>query len=114
MTTQPIDAAPCAQVPVHPRLGRLWANVRPAGAETPVPRYELDDLYDKAALDAAVAAERERCIAALRALKDDSGVNDDGSTWLRRLTRGDCVAALLALGPNAQAQAPDTAPQSGQ
>jgi len=60
VTAQPIDSAPCAQVPVHPRLGRLWANVRPAGAETPVPSYKLDDLYDKAALDAAVAAERER------------------------------------------------------
>lgn len=44
-----------------------------------------------------VAAELDRCIAALRALKDDSGVNDDGQAWLRRLTRGDCVAALLAL-----------------
>ena len=51
---------PCAEVPVHPRQGRLWANVRPIGAETSVPSYPLDDLYDQAALDAAVAAERER------------------------------------------------------
>ena len=56
VTAQPIDSAPCAHVPVHPRLGRLWANVRPAGAETPVPRYRLDDLYDKAAIDAAAVA----------------------------------------------------------
>jgi hypothetical protein len=52
---------PCAQVPVHPRHGRLWANVRPTGADTPVPSYPMDDLYDQAALDAAVAAVRERC-----------------------------------------------------
>ena len=53
---------PCAEVPVHPRQGRLWANVRPIGAETSVPSYPLDDLYDQAALDAAVAAERERLV----------------------------------------------------
>ena len=47
-----------------------------------------------------VAAERDRCIATLQALKDDSGVNDDGQTWLRRLTREDCVTALRALRHN--------------
>ena len=45
----------------------------------------------------AVQHERERCIATLRALKDDSGVNDDGQAWLRRLTRGDCIQALVDL-----------------
>lgn len=55
---------PCAEVPVHPRNGRLWANVRPVGAETSVPSYPLDALYDQAGLDAAVAAERMRWIAA--------------------------------------------------
>jgi hypothetical protein len=59
----PLDRGvrPVAQVPVHPRDGRLWANVRPAGAETPVPSYPLHDLYDQAELEEAVAAERERC-----------------------------------------------------
>jgi len=47
------------------------------------------------------AAERGRCIETLGALKNQSGVNDDGQTWLRRLTRGDCLSALEALGPNA-------------
>ena len=46
---------------MHPRSGRLWANVRPVGAQTPVPNYPLDALYDQAAVEAAVAAERERC-----------------------------------------------------
>ena len=49
------------------------------------------------------AAERARCIATLEALKDASGVNDDGQAWLVRLTRGDCVAALKALRPNGHA-----------
>lgn len=56
-------------------------------------RYEREIAIER-------AAEREWCIAALRALRDDSGVNDDGLAWLKRLTRGDCVAALMALGPN--------------
>ena len=55
------------------------------------------------------AAERARCIATLVALKDASGVNDDGHAWLMRLTRGNCVAALEALRPNVEANRPDTA-----
>lgn len=39
----------------------------------------------------------DQCIAVLRALKDARGVNDDGQAWLERLTRGDCVVALLAM-----------------
>jgi hypothetical protein len=36
---------PVADVPVHPREGLLWANVRPRGAATPVPNYPLQPLY---------------------------------------------------------------------
>ena len=71
--------------------GSIW-NHKTSDSDRP--------LYDQSALGAVEAAERERCIATLRALKDDSGVNDDCQAWLRRLTRGDCVAALVALGPN--------------
>ena len=49
---------------------------------------------------AVEAAQRERCIATLHALRDRSGVNDTGTAWLVRLTRGDCVTAIAALGPN--------------
>jgi len=51
---------------------------------------------------AAVVAERERCVAALMALESPCGVNEDGQAWMRALTRGDCVKALMALRPNAQ------------
>lgn len=57
---------PCAQVPVHPRQGRLWANVRPAGAETPVPSYPMDDLFDQGAMDAILGAAREAHAALVR------------------------------------------------
>ena len=100
MTTQHINAAPCAQVPVHPRTGRLWANVRPAGAETPVPRYELVDLYDKAALDAAVAAERERwrrIAAAAKAVTD--GAEDIGDFIVSSSLMAS-LASALDVGPN--------------
>ena len=60
---------PCAQVPVHPREGRLWANVRPVGSETPLPSYPLDDLFDQAAIDSAVAAERERLRGLVEAVR---------------------------------------------
>ena len=42
-------------------------------------------------------AERERCIESLRELTDKSGVNEDGRAWMQRLTRGDCVQALMHL-----------------
>ena len=61
--------------------------------------YTLEDMQTHAAQAVAAAAERERCIATLRALQDRSGVNDNGTAWLVRLTRGDCVDALLALKP---------------
>ncbi len=51
-----LQAEPVAQVPVHPRHGRLWANVRGIDASTPLPSYPLDDLYDAASLDKAVRA----------------------------------------------------------
>lgn len=75
---------PCAEVPVHPRSGRLWANVRPVGAQTPVPNYPLDALYDQAALEAAVAAERERCAKLVTAPRDD-----------------ECEAVIACLGDDA-------------
>lgn len=62
--------------------------------------YEARHWYSPAAVRKMLAAERERCIATLRALKDRSGTNDNGTNWLVRLTRGDCVAALEALKPN--------------
>ena len=62
--------------------------------------------YSPAAVREMLAAERERCIATLRALKDRSGTNDNGTNWLVRRTRGDCVAALEALKPNVRAEPP--------
>lgn len=38
---QPSGGEVVAHVPVHPRSGPLWANVRPAGADTPVPSYPM-------------------------------------------------------------------------
>jgi len=58
--------------------------------------YDAIRAYATAAAEAAVLAERAACIAALMALNDRSGVNADGQTWLMRLTRGDCVAAIRA------------------
>jgi hypothetical protein len=46
----------------------------------------------------AVAAEREACAKVCENIKDESGVNDDGSTWLRRTTKTDCAAAIRARG----------------
>jgi len=57
---------PCAQVPVHPKQGRLWANVRPADAETHVPCYPMDDLFDQDALDDVLVAAREAHAALVR------------------------------------------------
>ena len=78
--------SPVAQVPVHPREGRLWANVRSVGANTPLPSYPLDDLYDKAALDATAAAEHGRCEAMILECRD--ALNEE-------LTR--CAALECAL-----------------
>lgn len=36
---------PVAEVPVHPRDGPLWANVRAIGAGTDLPRYRRTVLY---------------------------------------------------------------------
>ena len=69
-------------------------------ADCPTWRTSLAMESARVVWTAAVAAERERCIATLRALKDRSGTNDCGTNWLVRLTRGDCIAALEALGPN--------------
>lgn len=79
-------------------IERLRAELAEVQADRSVWIRRADKTWHEAH---AVAAERERCIATLLALRDASGVNDDGRTWLRRLTRGDCVDALLALGPNA-------------
>jgi hypothetical protein len=49
------EGKPVAEVPVHPRHGRLWANVRPIGAETPMPNYPRDALYDDQAMAANAA-----------------------------------------------------------
>lgn len=85
----------------------LAADARVAEAQADAAAREIERLVATLTLQQAsyereialdVSAERERCIATLRALTDDSGVNDDGQAWLRRLTRGDCVSALMALG----------------
>lgn len=39
MATQQAAGEPVADVPIHPRQGPLWANVRPRGADTPIPSY---------------------------------------------------------------------------
>ena len=63
---------PCAEVPVHPKLGRLWANVRAFGEQTPVPSYPLDHLYDQHAID-AMTYESERLRICLRHQNDRDG-----------------------------------------
>lgn len=46
-----------ADVPIHPRQGPLWANVRPRGSDTPVPSYPMRPLaYADAAQPAPVAS----------------------------------------------------------
>ena len=98
------ETKPCAYVPVHPRHGRLWANVRAAGAETPVPSYPLDLLYDQATLDAAVVAERERRSPEIERLRDALLI---GHTYAECCPTpaspddrdADCQACI-ALGPN--------------
>ena len=73
-----------------------WNDVRPANGSVP--------LYDQAALDAAVAAERERCAQychdqrmALRAVLTD----DDNGTWHDGVADGWGLAAVaLRKGPN--------------
>ena len=47
------------------------------------------------------AAEREACATVCENVKDESGINDDGSTWLRRATKTDCAFAIRARGNNA-------------
>lgn len=43
-------------------------------------------------------AEREACAKVCEEVKDKSGVNDDGRTWLQRATKHDCAAAIRARG----------------
>lgn len=51
----PNELRPCAVVPVHPREGRLWANVRSVGGETSLPSYPVDNLYDEDTIRAALS-----------------------------------------------------------
>ena len=73
---------PVAEVPVHPRQGRLWANVRPRGMETPVPSYPLEALYDQAAIDAMrrerdeLAAKYDELLVALHGIGRALGIDE--------------------------------------
>ena len=53
--------------------------------------------YGAAREAAGYARGIDACVAALVALKPQSGVNGDGSNWLVRISRQDCVEACAAL-----------------
>ena len=93
-------ATPCAQVPVHPRFGRLWANVRPVGSEAPMPSYPLDDLFDQGAIG-ALQAEIDRlrddrnCEKHIR--KDAEAAREDLIVEVARLNGIAKIAAQFTL-----------------
>ena len=82
----------------------LWLNVMRSSADNAPPIR-----FARAIEAAAVAQDRERCIQALLAVRDKSGVNSDGGSWLMRATRQDYVDALVALTPNAGVEPHSTA-----
>lgn len=103
---RPIDVTvrPVAQVPVHPRNGRLWQNVREIDAQTDVPSYPLDDLYDKVAID-ELYAEVERLRDALQKIGTEcENYRTPATCWTSGRTLGaneacaHCIAAR-ALAP---------------
>jgi hypothetical protein len=69
-----------------------------------VPTYPLHDLYDQGALDAAVAAERERCAAWL----EIEGRHDMAYGVRHAMHEG---ALQSKVGPNVRANRPTRAAQ---
>jgi hypothetical protein len=72
---------------------RAWAwKDEPSGEEVlsgwnnPRPGLNSEPLYDQAAIDSAVAAERERCVAACESL--------DPSSWGESYGIQECVRAI--------------------
>ena len=55
-----------------------------------------DVMYDQKALDAAVKAERIKCIDVLRNLRDSRQVTNSDYSWLVRVSQEDCIIALKA------------------
>jgi hypothetical protein len=63
---------------------------------------EIDNLHKRIAeLEAQIAKARENVLEeaakAVETVKDKSGVNADGRTWLQRATKHDCAEAIRAL-----------------
>lgn len=87
---------PCAEVPVHPIQGRLWANVRPIGAQTPVPDYPLEPLYDTAAIEGATQMSSLSLADIVKAWNTQA---DEFNQW-PTLTEAEKVEFAYWLGAN--------------
>ena len=88
---------PCAQVPVHPRYGRLWGAVLPTGREVHPGSHPLDFLYDRDVID-TLQSEIDRlrddrnCEKRIR--KDAEAAREDLIVEVARLNAE--VASLLS------------------
>lgn len=95
---------PVARVPVHPRLGRLWANV--VAADDPVDRpahYPQDDLFDSAALASErEAGRREAFEEAARDLREALRSKYSSATAEELLSAIQAARALTVKGTMAQ------------
>lgn len=67
-----------AHVPIHPRQGPLWANVRPVGAETPMPSYKTRPLTYTDATPAPKAEPVRPLFAASVAARKWADLQADG------------------------------------